>query len=84
MKSLLKKLQFWRSRAPTQESEINVCLELHSKDNASGENQRVFKLTHIQAQHLDTPDKVIAEWLSLPDTVLYFKRTSHQSIHHPN
>lgn len=87
MKPLFDKLKFWQRSNSNAGTDISVCVEMRSTNSdASSHQQGIFKLTHIQAQQLDRPDKIIAEWLSQNDTemVLYFKRTPHQQTSHTN
>lgn len=81
MKTLFDRIRFWRGGNDKQ-SEIGVCLELADVHPDGQRDEHVFKLTHIQAQQLETPDQIITEWMALPNTevVIYFKRSNIQPI----
>ncbi len=85
MRSIFNKLRFWRDKVGKQEAEIAVCLEFgNAKNPAQASGEQIFKLTHRQAEQLDTPNQIIAEWLTQQDTemVLYFKRTPRTTTIH--
>ena len=61
MRAIFNKLRFWRDKVGRQEAEIAVCLEFgNAKNPAQASGEQIFKLTHRQAEQLDTPNQIIA------------------------